>query len=794
MYSSEGDSVPEAASWIELGRFKVNTSGVWQRNGFRAPLNGVSARFAIRYTVANGGPTGTNYIGIDALTIERTDLSLLPTTINITLAIEALINPSSNMLLLKDTVTAYLRDTLSPYTLRASSRAVIDSVSLNGSFIFNGLDSVRRYYIVVRYKNGIETWSRGGGELIIPGQTFSYDFTTSISKAFGNNLVLRGTKYCIFSGDINQDGFIDASDVSIIENDVYNFVTGYVNSDLNGDGFVDGSDYAFVDNNAFNFISEVTLRPPGYFITYNNGIVNIPNSTIMYNGQLFVGSISIPENKMIGIVKDTTAYLYFTGMGDVDLSEESSDKAFIKSLFTDRDSSNFDNVELSTGIKIEETGNQYKFTNLKKRFAIVKNQNVIKYLHQRSNLINLGILDVLGGGIYQINYDNITIPVTSLVSTYGATMRLIPVPILWPYLISVNNEAIMNGADPTLLGTLNLIDFFYFVLFDLNDYTNFIDIPCLELILKHMMAVILQGGYSIAVQAITNDPRLSNQIWQDFVNQTFSNYIDAIVDCILFLPPEPATKMLLLIKRIFQAVITFINLTSNGTILDFLNSSAFATWNPTIQNGLLAYYPFNSNFYDESGNGNNGSPINNPVFSNDRHGVPSHALLLNGTNQFVSVPSLNILDNLAISFWVKTSQSDPDPWPSGMFLIDRDICYAARDWSVTMGLGGKVILNTGMSNRDSVLVSSSSINNGNWNHVVIIRDASNMQNKIYINGNLNASCSFDNLQFGNNVSNIYFGASVCNTYSHDFCNGILDDIRIYNRALNDSEIQTLFLE
>ncbi len=72
MYSAAGDSVPEATTWTELGRFKVSTAG-WERRSFGAPSAGSTGRFAIRYAVANGGPNGANsdYIGIDALTVER---------------------------------------------------------------------------------------------------------------------------------------------------------------------------------------------------------------------------------------------------------------------------------------------------------------------------------------------------------------------------------------------------------------------------------------------------------------------------------------------------------------------------------------------------------------------------------------------------------------------------------------------------------------------------------------------------------------------------------------------------
>ncbi|MBN1634553.1 MAG: choice-of-anchor J domain-containing protein [Ignavibacteria bacterium] len=72
MYSV-GDSVPEG-TWTELGRFKANTTTGWELRGFRAPTTSANGRFAIRYCVANGGPSGTNsdYIGIDALSIVRT--------------------------------------------------------------------------------------------------------------------------------------------------------------------------------------------------------------------------------------------------------------------------------------------------------------------------------------------------------------------------------------------------------------------------------------------------------------------------------------------------------------------------------------------------------------------------------------------------------------------------------------------------------------------------------------------------------------------------------------------------
>jgi hypothetical protein len=56
---------------------------------------------------------------------------------------------------------------------------------------------------------------------------------------------------------VNQDGTIDASDVSAVDNDANNSLSGYVNTDVTGDNFVDAADVSIVDNNAFSAVSVV---------------------------------------------------------------------------------------------------------------------------------------------------------------------------------------------------------------------------------------------------------------------------------------------------------------------------------------------------------------------------------------------------------------------------------------------------------------------------------------------------------------------------------------------------------
>lgn len=194
--------------------------------------------------------------------------------INISLIQEGFYNTAVDRLRLKDTVKAYLHSSISPYEAIDSAVGLIDTLTFTDSFIFpnagNGI-----YYIKIKHRNTIETWSKSGGEVFTEGTTMNYDFTITASQALGNNQkqvasfidapvpeknILKESsviRFGIYSGDVNQDGVIDASDLSLIDNDAVNFLTGYYSSDVNGDDNVDGNDLSITDNNASDFINAV---------------------------------------------------------------------------------------------------------------------------------------------------------------------------------------------------------------------------------------------------------------------------------------------------------------------------------------------------------------------------------------------------------------------------------------------------------------------------------------------------------------------------------------------------------
>lgn len=179
------------------------------------------------------------------------------TQIEVKVIVEGLYNPVSNMLTKRDSVKIYFRNSISPYFIADTVKSIADSIN----FLAAGVSRRMKkgfYYIQIKHRNSIDTWSRTGGENFSPGDNFSYDFSDSLNKAYGSNLTLRGSKFCIYSGDINQDGTIDGADIVMIENDALNFLTGFTLTDLNGDEVTDGSDAVIADNNAANFVSAVT--------------------------------------------------------------------------------------------------------------------------------------------------------------------------------------------------------------------------------------------------------------------------------------------------------------------------------------------------------------------------------------------------------------------------------------------------------------------------------------------------------------------------------------------------------
>jgi hypothetical protein len=150
-----------------------------------------------------------------------------------------------------DTITVSIHQATSPYALVQSYRGVLNTNGTISAYFTPAVGNIP-YYIVVKGRNIIETWSVDP-VLLVPGATYAF------SSAYGGNLGSVGGIPVIYSGDMNEnpDGVIDLVDYPLWETDYNNFSTGYFRTDLNGDGVVDLVDYPIWEENYNNFITVI---------------------------------------------------------------------------------------------------------------------------------------------------------------------------------------------------------------------------------------------------------------------------------------------------------------------------------------------------------------------------------------------------------------------------------------------------------------------------------------------------------------------------------------------------------
>ena len=159
-------------------------------------------------------------------------------------------NPALSALV-ADTIIVELHMVSSPYTL-IETDTVLLSTSGIATCSFPAYTNGNSYYLTVKHRNSIETWSALPVRL---SANATYNFSTGANKAYGNNLKNRSGVYVIYSGDIDQDGTIDFNDYPSLDLGNLNGSIGYLSADLNSDGTVDFSDYPYLDSNSLLGIS-----------------------------------------------------------------------------------------------------------------------------------------------------------------------------------------------------------------------------------------------------------------------------------------------------------------------------------------------------------------------------------------------------------------------------------------------------------------------------------------------------------------------------------------------------------
>ncbi len=220
----------------------------------------------------------------------------------------------------------------------------------------------------------------------------------------------------------------------------------------------------------------------------------------------------------------------------------------------------------------------------------------------------------------------------------------------------------------------------------------------------------------------------------------------------------------------------------------------FATSSVLITDGLAAYYPFNGNVNDESGNGNHGN-VFGAALTTDRFGKVNSAYNFDGVNDYIQVQNSNSLNSITEEYticgWIK---------PMALY----------SEWITVLTKGNS----TSTKTHYSVAYHSNS-----FHPELRITDLNNQSVIRYVDitncldfGKWTFFCwKFKRGAFEfykNDIALGSYNTGVTSLLQNglpleigrdapgqlEFLNGMLDDLRIYNRALTDSEIQTLYRE
>ena len=198
-----------------------------------------------------------------------------------------------------------------------------------------------------------------------------------------------------------------------------------------------------------------------------------------------------------------------------------------------------------------------------------------------------------------------------------------------------------------------------------------------------------------------------------------------------------------------------------------------------VTSGLVAAYSFNagagSTVIDLSGHGNNGTVVNATWSTAGMYG---DALSFNGHSAMVNVPdsaSLHLTSGMTLEAWVL---------PTVVSNAWRDVIYKGNDnyyleatSYYTKPAGGVII---GSSHVEAF--AGSPLARNTWAHLAVTYDGAKL--RLYVNGILVSSTAHTgNIETSNNPLQIG-GDSIFGQYFA----GLIDEVRVYNRALSSSEI------
>ncbi len=212
---------------------------------------------------------------------------------------------------------------------------------------------------------------------------------------------------------------------------------------------------------------------------------------------------------------------------------------------------------------------------------------------------------------------------------------------------------------------------------------------------------------------------------------------------------------------------------------------------PFSDTGLVGYWTFDegtgTTAADSSGNGNTGTLTNGPTWQSESDCKVGGCLLFDGVTEYGTVADADSLDlpngsSISLSGWFKTNTI------SGRHMI-MDKGGSCIHFNYGFGLSGT---NLDMRHQSTDRVSANiTVDTSTWHHfTAVYGDAAD---RFYYDGSL-VETQLGSWGESPGIENLYFGAArnTCVPEFTDYFDGLIDDVRIYNRALSAAEIQAIY--
>jgi hypothetical protein len=204
---------------------------------------------------------------------------------------------------------------------------------------------------------------------------------------------------------------------------------------------------------------------------------------------------------------------------------------------------------------------------------------------------------------------------------------------------------------------------------------------------------------------------------------------------------------------------------------------------------IIAYYQFNGNTNDASSNAFHGKN-NSVTFASDRKGNSNSCGYFGNGNEYVDVPypeAFNFKGDFTIAMWVKPNLSICKDW-------DTHIDIIVKPENVSKWLTFGITRNLGLeywTNQQFIGYDMTTLKDMQWNHIAVtfIKGSNGTTGtaRLYLNGTQLGATKTMPLAT-NNTGNLWIGARP--GFNASF-GGWLDDLYFFNRALSDSEIQSI---